>query len=119
MPDHGLTPQHLDIIRQVLAPFAAYIDNVGLFGSRATGKYRPNSDIDIVLYGNMDEATINRIWTSFNDSQLPFKVDVVAYHLVTYPPFIKHIDEVMQPLFKNMPSPLKGEDRKPYLPLAD
>ena len=99
MNKHGLTGQQLDIIHSVLAPYAEYIDCVGLFGSRATGTARPNSDIDLVLYGHLDDALEARIWTLFDTSKLALKVDVNAYALITYLPLKEHIDAVVQTLF--------------------
>lgn len=96
---HQLSDDQLAIIRGILASSADHIDLVGLFGSRATGKARPNSDIDLVLYGDLDEATLDRIWTLFADSALALKVGVNAYHLITHPPLKQHIDRVMTPLF--------------------
>ncbi len=99
MIDHGLTERELSLLQQVLAPYAARITRVGLFGSRATGTAQPASDIDLVLYGPIDEATTDRLWTLFDDSGLARKVDVLAYDLITYPPLKAHIDAVMMPLF--------------------
>jgi predicted nucleotidyltransferase len=96
--DHGLSDKQLEIIKNVLVPFKDVIKSVGLFGSRATGKYRSNSDIDIVLYGALDEQTADRIFTLINDSNLPVKVDVQVYHLITYLPLKTHIDSIMQQL---------------------
>ena len=70
-----------------------------MFGSRATGLYKPNSDIDMVIYGSVDEKTINRISTLFNDSYLPLKVDIHAYNLISYQPLKEHIDNNALPLF--------------------
>ena len=99
MVEHGLTDQQLLIIRDVLTPFAHQIERVGLFGSRATGLARPNSDIDLVLYGPLDEATLDRIWTLFDSSNLALQVDVNAYDLIQYPPLKSHIDQVVKLLF--------------------
>jgi hypothetical protein len=41
MPGHGLSERHIGIIRAILAPYADRIERVDLFGSRATGAYRP------------------------------------------------------------------------------
>ncbi len=98
MTVHGLSDDHAEIIRNVLQPFATQIDRVGLFGSRATGTHRPDSDIDLILYGALQEADVARIITRFSESLLPFTVDVHAYHLISYPPLKAHIDAVMRPL---------------------
>ncbi len=99
MADHGLNPNQILLICHALAPFADAIEQVGLFGSRATGTARLNSDVDLVLYGLRDQRTLDRIHTVFTESLLPFTVDVQAYDLIKYPPLRKHIDDCMQPLF--------------------
>ncbi len=99
MPNHGLSPQQLGTIKTVLAPYRQHIEKVALFGSRATGKYRENSDIDLVLYGDLDQATTDRIWTAFDDSSLPIRVDVNTYKLIQYPPLKRHIDDMAVELF--------------------
>jgi predicted nucleotidyltransferase len=89
----------LRVIANILRPFAARITTVGLFGSRATGVYRDNSDIDLVLYGPLTENDIDRIYTLFQESSLPVSVDVTAFELIDYPPLKAHITAVMKPLF--------------------
>jgi uncharacterized protein len=98
MPDHGLTSDQINIIHDVLAPYADRIKLVGLFGSRAEGTFRPNSDIDMVIYGDLNQADADRIWTLFDASGLSIKVDVIIYDLIAYPPLKEHIDRVMVPL---------------------
>ena len=99
MNNHGLTDGQLRIITDIMRPFTDKITTVGLFGSRATGTYRDNSDIDIVLYGHLSEADIDRLYTIFEESSLPLKVDVTAFDLIDYPPLKAHIMAVMRPLF--------------------
>ncbi len=72
---------------------------MAVFGSRAQGKHRVNSDLDIVLYGSVDEAVCDRLWTLFHESRLPFAVDVASYSTITYAPLRAHIDAVARPLF--------------------
>jgi predicted nucleotidyltransferase len=99
--DHGLSNRQIEIIKHVLRPFKGAIKSVGLFGSRATGRYRPGSDIDLVIYGTLDQRTADRIFTLINDSGLPVNVDVQVYHLINYLPLKNHIDRVMQELYNN------------------
>jgi predicted nucleotidyltransferase len=90
---HGLSDDHLEMIRSVLNPYRGKIDRVGLFGSRATGQWKEYSDIDLVLHGKLTEGDVDRMWTLFQDSLLPMNVDVVCYDLINYPPLKKHIDQ--------------------------
>lgn len=98
MIDHGLSGHHLAMIAEVLAPFAEAIEHVGLFGSRATGTQKPGADINLVLYGPLTEPMVDRLWTCFSETLLPFSVNVVAYSLNTEPALKQQIDAVKRPL---------------------
>ena len=95
----GLTADHRDLLRDILATAGDRIDRVAVFGSRATGRYRPNSDLDLVLYGSADAAVCDRLWTLFQESSLPFSVDVVSDAAIDSSPLRAHIDAVARPLF--------------------
>ena len=97
--DHGLSKRHLETIKRILAPYSSRITRVALFGSRATGNYRSNSDVDLVLYGDLEEEWVDRLWTLFSESSLPFSVDVKSYELIEYRPLKEHIDRVGKLLF--------------------
>ena len=99
MIDHGLVDEELETIRVVLANFADEITQVDLFGSRATGNYRGNSDVDLVVHGDVRDATVDRLRTLFNESNLPVSVDVASYESMTYRPLKAHVDAVRQCLF--------------------
>ena len=99
MTNHGLSRQQVETIKRILATYANEITQVDLFGSRATGSYRPNSDVDLLLHGSLTEEPIDRLWTLFHESNLPFSVDVKGYELTTYPPLKIHMDKVRKRLF--------------------
>lgn len=99
MTDHGLSARQVQELARVLAPFAGQMDRVALFGSRATGAFRANSDIDLVIYGPVAEATVDRLWTLLDASALPLKVDVLAYDQISTPALKAHVDAVNQTLF--------------------
>lgn len=107
---HGLSDRQLTVLKEILAFYAEEISSVGLFGSRATGDYRPNSDVDLVVRGSLKEKQIDRLWTLFHESNLPFSVDVKSYELTTYPPLKAHMDKVCKPLFTQQD--LKAVTRK-------
>jgi len=95
----GLSDSQRQTIRTILAAFADDIVRVDFFGSRAKGTQRPNSDVDLVLHGLVSEAVIDRLWTLFQESNLPFSVDVKSYEQTQYAPLRAHMDEVRKPLF--------------------
>ncbi len=97
--NHGLKEADLAIIKSILQRNCKNIQSVSLFGSRATGTHRPNSDIDLIIYGDISEREEDRLYTCFFESLLPYKVDIKAYDHITYPPLKRHIDTYANPLF--------------------
>jgi uncharacterized protein len=89
-----ISAQDRDLIASVLAPYAEQIEKVAVFGSRATGRARPNSDIDLVLYGDVDEKVERRLATEFEDSRLAVSVDVAVYARIKNALLKEHIDAV-------------------------
>jgi predicted nucleotidyltransferase len=69
-----LEPQHWEIIQNILGP---HLKNFYAFGSRVKGGYKPLSDLDLVYEDNIPDQEIARIINEFDDSLLPFKVDIV------------------------------------------
>ncbi len=98
-PVHQLNRHQLETLRAILEPFAPRITEAALFGSRATGAAKTYSDIDLVLYGPLTEADVDRLRTLFTESSLSIGVDVVAYGLLGELPLKAHIDAVKRPLF--------------------
>lgn len=73
----GLTRHDRDLIRAVLARYPE-VRWVTLFGSRAMGTFGRGSDIDLALEGpDLDSPTLTRIATELEDSDLPYKVDLL------------------------------------------
>lgn len=97
--DHGLSDRDLRIIAGVLADYRQKIDEVGLFGSRACGQHKDYSDVDLVLYGDLEEREVARIYTLFKESSLGLKVDVHAYHHIEYAPLKERVDDTAKTLF--------------------
>ena len=91
----GLSAGELTRLRTILETALDRIERVAVFGSRAEGRHRPHSDLDLVLYGTADEAVCDRLWTLFQDSPLPFSVDVKHYDGIAYPPLRAHIDAAL------------------------
>ena len=97
--NNGLSKSQLLMIKAILAQHSSAIEKVALFGSRANGKYKSHSDIDLVLYGDIDEKIADRLWTCFHESLLPYKVDISVYRHITYEPLLRHIDRNNNTLF--------------------
>ena len=55
------------------------VETAVLYGSRATGRHRPGSDIDVVLSGKkLTDRTVLDIRAALRDSNLPYLFDVVS-----------------------------------------
>lgn len=66
-----------------------------LYGSRAKGNYRPNSDIDLTLKGeNLDLTELLKIENELDDLLLPYKIDLSVYHNIENKDLLDHIDRV-------------------------
>jgi predicted nucleotidyltransferase len=71
-----LEPKHLTIVEEILKKYEI---NVFVFGSRAKNSAKPLSDLDLCLKNNYDKSTIRKIQDAFEESDLPFKVDIVVW----------------------------------------
>ena len=68
---------------------------VFVFGSRAKGTFHNGSDLDLVIMNdNVEPKTVDQVIGAFNESSLPFSVDLVQYHALTHDSFKSHIDRV-------------------------
>lgn len=74
----ALSPEQLRDVRQIIAQVIPGAQ-VWVFGSRATGKARPFSDLDLLLTQppTLNWAQRAALADGFEASRLPFRVDVV------------------------------------------
>ncbi len=98
MTQFGLSSTELDLISDVLRRHAEVMQ-AKIFGSRAKGNYRPNSDIDLALWGNVSRKTLSAITQELEDLPLPYKFDVEVYGLVRHEPLREHIDRIGKSFF--------------------
>lgn len=88
------SPEHLKIIRQILEQ-STHIQSAIVFGSRAKGTNKPGSDIDLAIKGiEVGKDDIAALWAAFEESLLPFFVDVISYESIRNPDLKEHIDRV-------------------------
>ncbi|MEN9303386.1 MAG: hypothetical protein RL264_1815 [Bacteroidota bacterium] len=87
----GLSELNIEQIKQVIASFPE-ISKVLLFGSRAIGTYRPNSDIDLCLYGeHLNLTLLNRLEEKLDDLLLPYRFDLLVHSRIKNADFLEHI----------------------------
>jgi type I restriction enzyme S subunit len=71
------------------------IDEAILYGSRAMGNFKPNSDIDLTLKGkNLNLSIQQKIETKLDDLLLPYKIDLSIFHQIQNQDLIEHIFRV-------------------------
>ena len=77
-PGVALSPEQLHDVRKIIAEVIPGAQ-VWVFGSRATGKARPFSDLDLLLTQppKLNWAQRAALRDGFEASRLPFRVDVV------------------------------------------
>ena len=66
-------------VRSILAAHLPSNVRVAVFGSRAGGRVKPYSDLDLVLEGPepLPLALLGMLADAFDESLLPFKVDLI------------------------------------------
>jgi predicted nucleotidyltransferase len=92
-----MTPQlknsELDKIVKVIKQHQE-VEQAILFGSRATGKAKPNSDIDICLKGKDVTSLIqNTIASDLDELPLPYFFDVINFDTINNDRLKQHISE--------------------------
>ncbi len=88
-----LRPDLLEMVRQILAEHVPHCE-VRLFGSRYYGTHREASDVDLAIVGEgrLDWRTLARLTGAFEESNLPFRVDVLDWYAIS-PEFQRVIEQ--------------------------
>lgn len=85
------------IIDKLIAVFEQNpkVDKAIVFGSRAMGNYRPDSDIDIAIKGqDLNTDDIIAMSVAFEEKGITHKIDLLNYHTIKEPDLKDHIDRV-------------------------
>lgn len=99
---YGLSDRTLSTLEGIFRKYPG-IKQVILYGSRAKGNYREGSDIDLTLKTD-DTFTFTellRIAGDFDDSDIPYLVDVSLYQTISNPDLRAHIDRVGRVLYSH------------------
>ncbi|MBP3820829.1 nucleotidyltransferase domain-containing protein [bacterium] len=93
MNNFGLPQNTYELIKNFLKSFNE-VEDVKIFGSRAKGNYKPQSDIDLVLYGEkITEKLMLHIATELDELPTPYKFDIVDYKTISNENFKNSIDK--------------------------
>lgn len=96
---YGLPCSAVEQLRDVFSQYPD-IKTVILYGSRAKGNYRPNSDIDLTIEGEqLDLSILLAIENQIDDLLLPWTVDLSLIHDIENASLIEHIERVGVPFY--------------------
>lgn len=69
------------------------VDKAFVFGSRAKGNYRPDSDIDIAIKGfDITLDDILQMSVAFEDQHIPYKIDLLDFYAIKEALLTEHIE---------------------------
>jgi len=88
---YGLTEETYNKIKKVIESNNKYIFK--LFGSRARGDYKKNSDIDIAVFKNVPEKDEFKIKNEIDEIDIIYKIDLVFIKDKTKPELLKSIEK--------------------------
>lgn len=92
--NYGLEQHTVDAITGVFKKYPQITCAI-IYGSRAKGNYRKNSDIDITLRGEkLDLSTLYDIETTLDDLLLPYRIDLSNYDKIENDDLKDHIDRI-------------------------
>jgi predicted nucleotidyltransferase len=91
-----VNPNQIKTVTRILAGHVPECE-VRVFGSRVTWTAKDYSDLDLVVVGEraLDLDILPRLKEAFEESDLPFRVDVLDWHAIG-PAFQKVIDAATQ-----------------------
>lgn len=103
--DHGLVERDLETIRKIFKNYPDVL-HVHIFGSRVKGTYKKGSDIDLAIMNKgLKNRTLFSIKNDFEESSLPYIVDLVYFPELTHQEFIDHIRRVGKLIYKRATEP--------------
>ncbi|MCL4233120.1 MAG: nucleotidyltransferase domain-containing protein [Deltaproteobacteria bacterium] len=78
------TPGEIETIRDILGRFVPGAQ-IRVFGSRVNGRAKPWSDLDLAVVGTgrLDDDVMRLLREAFEESDLPYRVDVVDWHAIS------------------------------------
>ncbi len=93
LPDHTIT-----LIKNYFQQ-QPDVNEVRVYGSRAMGKQKRGSDIDLAIYTTADEDISGRIKSGLDALSTPYMFDITDYERIGHTGLKEHIDHVGKPLF--------------------
>ena len=100
----GLSPIELARICAILQTIPG-VNKAVLFGSRAMGLARANSDVDLMLYGDdLKMGDIMQIHSLFEETELPYQFDLIR-HDAKNAALLEHVKQYGKIIFQRKQTP--------------
>ena len=99
---YGLKEETIDRMQTVFSYFPE-VEKAILYGSRAKGNFKPNSDIDITLTGDLlNLDLLNQIEWKLDDLLLPYTIDLSISHSLKNVVLLEHIKKEGMVLYEKL-----------------
>ncbi len=91
----GLKQSTIQSIQKVLENYPQ-VDKATLYGSRAMGRYKIGSDIDLTLHGgqSLNLSVLFKIMDDIDELLLPYTLDLSIYHTIHDNDLLDHINRL-------------------------
>jgi predicted nucleotidyltransferase len=98
----GLTERDMQTLVSIFQKYSE-VKSVYLFGSRAKGTFKPGSDVDLaVMNEGVSDKTIRAIKAAFEESTLPYSVDVAHLAAIEHRELKEHVSRVGVEIYSNL-----------------
>ena len=74
----GLSKDIYNKIKNVVLKYSSY--EFKIYGSRARGDFKNESDVDIAVFGNINEEDKMKILNDFDLLDVPYMIDIVFFN---------------------------------------
>lgn len=86
---YGLSEEIYIQIKKITNKYSKY--QFKIFGSRARGDYKKNSDIDIAIFGDIKDEEEYKILNEFDLLDIPYTFDIIFVKKINKEEFINSI----------------------------
>jgi predicted nucleotidyltransferase len=97
--EFGLEPENIEAINSIFESFPK-IEKVIIYGSRAKGNFRYNSDIDLTIVGKISEEELLSIKDKLDTLNIIFMIDISILSEIRSKDLIEHINRVGKVFYK-------------------
>ncbi len=75
------------------------IEKVRIYGSRAKGNFKPNSDIDLAIEGIQNDLEVEALAMELDELPMPYKFDLKSVSGIKNQALLEHINRVGIPIY--------------------